>query len=483
MTPQLPTTARVPRSGIGAEYLDVLKRRGAEPGELIEHVVADDLVTVAYRGRFLAAPVFLSAAERALVAADLLQVHRLLTELPERLFDGDVAAMARAVGMTDTQTDIVRRATTADAPLVPLARSDLYRGADGFKLLELNITSALGGFENAGINRAMLAHPALSEFVAGRKLGYVDTFAGITRTLRAECARHMEPRGRRPVVALVDWPESFKSYEPRLKVMAALFDREGIDAVPCHVGQIGENGGRLEVAGRAIDVLYRFFLVEEIATPADAAFVEPLLRAFEEGRVGMFSRLDAELYGNKGALAMLSDDRNRHLFTAEERACVDRFLPWTRHVRATATDAEGRELDLLPYAEAHREDLILKPTLLHGGSGIVPGWTVGPEEWRARLAEALDGPYVLQERIKPIPEVFPADDGDGTQELFLNWGVFLTDPLVTGGDGYNGCLVRGSTDPEVGVVSMNGGARVACSFYETGETGETGDAAPAVDPA
>ncbi|MFE6052607.1 hypothetical protein ACFQ6N_17775 [Kitasatospora sp. NPDC056446] len=469
MTPQLPTPTSVPRSGLGAEYLDVLKRRGAGPGELTEHVAADDLVTVAYRGRFLASPVFLSAEERARVAADLYEIHRLLTELPRRLFGGDVEAMARAVGMTDTQTDIVRRAATADAPLVPLARSDLYRGADGFKLLELNITSALGGFENAGINRAMLRHPALSEFVAERNLAYADTFGGIVRTLRAECARHMAPQGRRPVVALVDWPESFTSYEPRLKVMAALFDREGVDAVPCHVGQISENGDRLEVAGRAIDVVYRFFLVEEIAAPADAEAIEPLLRAFEEGRVGMFSRLDAELYGNKGALAMLSDDRNREAFSPEERACVDRFLPWTRHVRATATDAAGRELDLLPYAEEHQQDLILKPTLLHGGSGIVPGWTVGPEEWRTQLAAALDGPYVLQERIRPTPETFPADDGDGTQELYLNWGVFLTDPQVTGGDGYNGCLVRGSTDPEVGVVSMNGGARVACSFYETDE--------------
>lgn len=37
-------------------------------------------------------------------------------------------------------------------------------------------------------------------------------------------------------------------------------------------------------------------------------------------------------------------------------------------------------------------------------------------------------------------------------------------------DGYNGCLVRGSTNPNVGVVSMAGGARVACSFYETDST-------------
>lgn len=77
---------------------------------------------------------------------------------------------------------------------------------------------------------------------------------------------------------------------------------------------------------------------------------------------------------------------------------------------------------------------MLKPTLLHGGNGVVPGWTVGPDEWRSRLTGALDGPYVMQERIRPVPEVFPADEGQGTQDLFPDRGVFLTDPQITGGD-------------------------------------------------
>ncbi|WP_405166646.1 hypothetical protein OG203_17045 [Nocardia sp. NBC_01499] len=460
-----PSAPCIPRSRLGAEYIEHVQEQGCEPADLMRHVVADELVTVAYGGRFLPSPVFLSRAERSQVADDLNQIYQLLTELPERLFRGDVGALARAVGMTTTQVDVVQRARQAGTALLPLARSDLYRGSSGFKLLELNITSALGGFESAGINRAMLLHPALASFVSDKRLAYTDTFGDIVKTLYAECAKHLN-HGRHPVVALVDWPESFESYEPRLKVMAALFETLGIDAIPCHVGQIAERNGRLEVRGRPIDVVYRFFLVEEIVTPADGELVAPLLRAFEEGRVGIFSRLDAELYGNKGTLAMLSDDRNRSAFSDEERRCIDRFLPWTRHVRTTATDSVGQEVDLVAYALAHQEDLILKPTLLHGGSGIVPGWTSSQEDWKAQLAAAVGGSYVLQERIRPIPEAFPADEGSGVQELYLNWGVFLTDPRVTGADGFSGCIVRGSSDPEVGVVSMSGGARVACTFSE-----------------
>jgi hypothetical protein len=460
--PTAPTVA-LPRSGLGRAYREQLALHATEPAELIKDTAASDLLAVAYRGRFLATPVFLSAAERATLAADLRTVHTLLTSIPDRLFDGDAGALARAVGMTPTQTAVVQRAA-AGPPLLPLARSDLYRDADGFKLLELNITSALGGFENADINRAMLRHPALARFVAEHDLAFVDTLHGIVSTLRAECAAFL---GReRPVVALVDWPESFRTYEPRLRVLATLLDSMGIDAVPCHVGQVRERGDRLEAHGKTIDAIFRFFLVEEIATPQDAALVEPVFRAVEAGTVGLFSRLDAELYGNKGALAILSDDRNRALLTADELACVDRFLPWTRYVRPTVTTAEGEEHDLIRLAVAEREDLILKPTLLHGGSGIVAGWTATPEEWAARLADAMDGPYVVQRRVRPIAETFPSLDGDDTEELYLNWGVFLTDPGVTGDDGYGGCIVRGSADPSVGVVSMSSGARVGCCFHE-----------------
>lgn len=454
-----------PRSELGTAYLDHVARHGAAPADLIADAAASDLLAVAYRGRFLPAPVFVSAAERSRLADDLGTLHGMLTSLPDRLYGGDPRALARAVGMNDHQVSVVSRAVATGAPLVPLARADLYRDDRGFRLLELNITSALGGFENAEVSRAMLAHPVLARFAEEHALGHVDTMQVIGDALRAECAAFL-PEDRRPVVALADWPESYRSYEPRLRVWAALLERLGFDAVPCHAGMIRSRGDRLEVDGRTIDIVFRFFLIEELATAADVELAEPLLRAAERGTVGMFSRLDAELYGNKGALALLSDDRHQHAFTPAERACVDRFLPWTRPVRKVVTDGDT-ERDLVPYAVREQGDLILKPTLLHGGSGIVAGWTVDAAEWRARLEEALDGPYVLQRRVRPAVERFPGEPGEAAQELYLNWGVFYADPAVTGGDGYAGCIVRGSTDPQVGIVSMAGGARIGGCLYET----------------
>lgn len=442
-------------------YLEHLARLGTDRSELATAAIASEQLAVAYRGRFLPCPVFLEPGERAQLARDMLLVHDLLAALPDRLFDGDRVAFGRALGLTDASLRLVRRAQPG--PPTALARADLYRSGDGFRLLELNITSALGGFENADINRAMLTHPALDSYVADRDLAYHDTFGSIADTLRFELGDRVD--GRRPVVALADWPESYKTYAPRLGVMAGLFDGLGVDAIPCHVGQFTETNGVLTVHGRAVDAVYRFFLLEEILTPADLALVEPVMAAAERGSVVLFSRIDAELYGNKGALAMLSDERNAHLFDATERECLTRFLPWTRYVRAKSTTTDGEPVDLIAYAREHQQDLILKPILLHGGAGIVAGWRVDVDEWAAHVAAAKDGAWVLQCRVRPEPEPFPVVGSDEYQDVYLNWGTFIADPRAIGGDGYAGCIVRGTTDAEVGVVAMGAGAHVGCGFH------------------
>jgi hypothetical protein len=270
---------------------------------------------------------------------------------------------------------------------------------------------------------------------------------------------------RRPVVALADWPDSYLTLAPRLRVMADLLDPMGVDAIACHVGEFTTVEGRLAVHGRVVDLVYRFFLLEDIETAADLALAEPVFACAERGDVVLFSRIDADMYGNKGALAMLSDDRYADRFSAREREVIDRFLPWTRYVRRRTTGPDGESVDVLAYARAHQQDLILKPVMSHGGAGIVVGWRVGVDQWLSRIADVLNGPWVLQRRVRPVPQPSPVVGGAGYQDVYMNWGVFVADPKAIGGTGYAGCIVRGTTDADVGVVSMGTGALVGCCFH------------------
>ncbi|MCQ0021849.1 hypothetical protein M4914_01950 [Streptomyces somaliensis DSM 40738] len=449
-----------PRSRLGHAYGEELAGR-APAGHPTAAARESAALTLAYRDRFLNGPAFLGEGERRALVRDLHTLYGLLCSLPERVFGGSVSALASAVGMDPLQSALVTRSARSGV-LLPLGRADLYHDGTGFRLLEFNVTSALGGFENADINRAMLAYPPLREFVRRHRLHYRDTLDGMARTVYAECAAVL-PADRPPVVAVVDTAGNFSAVGPRLRVLAGKLADHGFEGIACHLGEFTYPDGRPTVSGRAVDVVLRYFLAEDLTDPATAALLEPLLTAVEEGRVGLCSRLDAELYGNKGTLAMLSDDRHRDLFDAAELACLDRLLPWTRYVRPRATDPGGTEVDLLAHALAHREELVLKPTLLHGGNGVTAGWEVDGAEWERRIASAMDGPFVLQRRVRPVAEPFP-DGAGGVRELYPNWGVYLS-AHGAGDDGYAGGFVRASADPDAGVVAMGSGALVGCVFH------------------
>jgi hypothetical protein len=332
----------------------------------------------------------------------------------------------------------------------------VFRDETAFRVLELNLGSALGGLDNALLNRAFLTDPMVADFVASQGLSYVDTMDVLVETLRAECGL---PDGARPLIAVADWPDSFPVLERQLRYSAALLARHGLEAVPCHLGQLRVTGGRVWLAGRPVDVIYRVFLIKDLLRPEARDLADPVLRAAEQGEVGLFAPMDAELYGSKGALALLSDEANRQLFSDAELASLDRVLPWTRMVRPGPVTVGGAgQADMAEYALAEREHLVLKPTALHSGAGVIPGWLTSPADWRRELGGAMDGPFVLQRRIRPLAEPFPAENGP--QPWVLWWGVFL------GAPGYGGMIVRGSTDPDGGIKSMPHGATGTCCFHQ-----------------
>ena len=456
MTNTIRTTTALTNSSLTQAYLAGFAQRGERASEL-HSLVRDAVADTSYEGRSLSRPGFLDRASISQLIGDLDQLYASLTGLPQRLFGGDLSAFARAVGATEAQADVILR-SRGDRPS-RMGRADFYLTESGFQLMEVNWGAALGGLDGAILNRAMLKHPYVAAFVAEHGLGFVDPLTELVDTLFTEC--HVRP-GSRPVVALTDWPTSFEHLEPQLRTSAAILTPFGMEVYPCHVGQLRYADGRVWLGDRPIDVIYRLFLMEDLLTEAGPALIQPVLQAAERAEVAVFSPMDADLYGSKGALALLSDEENRRLWSPAERAALDRILPWTRMARPGPVTVAGATVDLAEYAIAEQRELILKPTMMHGGQGIAAGWLLEPDEWRERLEAAMGQPYVLQRRIHAIPERFPTDTG--VEEWTLSWGAFMVSR------GYGGMWLRGSRDPDA-TVNMLSGATATCCFTEPAVTG------------
>src|ERR1700730_19252018 len=159
------------------------------------------MLNVYYHGRYLSRPLFLGHRECEQLYADLENLRSALVSLPNRLYGGDLAAFARAVGANEIQVSAIMRSRGASKQ----SRADLYLDQSGFRLLELNMGSALGGMDNADMSRALLEHPVLAEFAQTYELEYVDTMREQINNYFAET--RFRP-GARPGLACTDWPSS-----------------------------------------------------------------------------------------------------------------------------------------------------------------------------------------------------------------------------------------------------------------------------------
>jgi hypothetical protein len=439
-------------------YLKEVASSGADAADLVGVDAHTDLIRRLPPERFLTRPLLLGAAERDQLHADLENLRSALVSLPDRLFAGDLAALARAVGLNDVQVSAVLRSRSES--VTRQTRADLYSDDTGFRLLEFNMGSTLGGMDNADIVRAYLTHPVLAGFADRHDLGYVDTMREQVNTMFAESEF---ASGSYPMVALTDWPSSYETMAPYMRQFAARWRELGLDAHPCHIGELAIRDGRVWLRDRPVDVISRMFLIEDLLeSPEAPSLMNPILDAAARGEVKIFTPMDSEVYASKGALAMLSDEQNRHLFSTEELTSLDRILPWTRMVRSgPVTLEDGRRVELVEYALAHRHDLAIKPTLLHGGNGVLLGWhdDTTEEQWHRQLTDALDGPYIVQRRIRPVPELFPGPDG-GQVPWIVAWGVF------TVASGYGGVFARANTvDSNVGVINLGSGSSVGGAMH------------------
>lgn len=437
---------------LAVEYLNRVIKEGIDAAELTAATVGvPELID--FQGRLMPNPIFLSAEDSVLLARQLDDIYDLLVSLPQRRFAGNRAEYGRVLGISEFQSAIVERAPREKPPL--LARADLYRTDSGFALLEMNTGSSLGGFDCAEINRALVSHPILAQFVEEKQLSWVDT---AERLLGTALAIHAERGGSVATVALVDWPDTFAMHQQTIEIFARLCRRAGIEVFVCHLGELQEAGGGLSYRGRNIDVVYRFFMLEYVNSAAGVELLQPLLRAAESGAVTLLSPVDADIYGYKAGLALVSEMVHSPDLDDRERESVTSLVPWTRSLRTVIDDPAGEPVDALRYAVGRQSELMLKPVSLHGGMGIVAGWTVDAEEWRRCIETSLDGPYILQQRVHPAPDLVL--DKQTIGRMYCNWGVFLAAATGVGAASYSGCFVRGSYDPDVDVVAFSTGALI-----------------------
>ena len=177
-----------------------------------------------------------------------------------------------------------------------------------------------------------------------------------------------------------------------------------------------------------ITLIYKRVLIHELVERC--GMDHPVVRAVRDRAVCMVNPFSCKMLHKKASLAVLSDERNARLFSAEEAQAIAAHIPWTRVVEERKTMFGGKEVDLSAVhprqsraarAEAERRVRRQGDRARLGGDGRGSG--------RRALAAANEEPYVVQERITLSDEPYPRVI-DGKLQVFDR--MLDTKPFVGG---------------------------------------------------
>ena len=302
-----------------------------------------------------------------------------------------------------------------------------------------------------------LALPIIREFVRSHHIYPMPTRPGVLHAL-LDSYRQFAGRSELPRIAILDWKE-VPTYS-EFVLFQQYFQSHGLQCIIGDPREVEYKGGKLYAGDYHITLIYKRVLIGELL--AKGGLDHPVVRAVRDNAVCMVNPFRCKILYKKASFAVLSDDRNAHLFSADELDAIHAHIPWTRVVSERKTTRGGKSIDLIPYVLKQKDQLVLKPNDDYGGHGIVLGWTVDAAAWERAVQSALAQPYIVQQRINLPSEPFPALVEGKVQ---IQGRMLDTAPFTWYGSYMDGCLTRISTAALLNVTA-GGGSTVPTFLVE-----------------
>ncbi|HET6470558.1 MAG TPA: hypothetical protein VFG38_01885, partial [Pseudomonadales bacterium] len=334
---------------------------------------------------------------------------------------------------------------------------------DGLAFLEPNL-SGIGGIHYGPVVEQLVMRDVVPEMQRYDPALRVQLPRDQRELFMQALIEHAESVGRSLRTLAFIEPKYERSGPDEQRVLAEFIEnRYGIAVVHVDPKELAMSRGEVVAGGRVVDVAYRDYEVRDLIAAERQAGVDmtPMRRLFADNRI--VSSIAGD-FDHKSCWELLTDDAlaARH-FAPEERRLFDKHVLWTRIVRpGRILTWDRRDVDLVEFALAQREELVLKPNRSYGGTGVHLGATVDAATWRAYVETALGGAddphgqWVLQ-RAAPIPVFdFPCADADGLfaeESFYTVMGFAATDHGL-------GVLCRVSQKQVVNVAQRGGIAAV-----------------------
>lgn len=360
----------------------------------------------------------------------------------------DDRLMLEQIGLTAQERDLVAMDPGYQDVSVT-SRLDSFLTSDRYQFVELNAECPAGIAYQDVAAEMFLELPLMREF---RQKHSVTPMYCREHMLDALLTiyRRVRPGDARPGIAIVDYKglptqrefELFKEY----------FESRGYAATIADPRDLELREGKLHHGDFKIDLVYRRVLTTELLEKIDEC--RPFVEAYRTGAAVFVNSFRTKYVHKKMLFGVLTDERHQHYFSDAEREAIRQSVPWTRRVEEIKTTHAGDVIDLLDFVRRNRTTLVLKPNDDYGGHGIYIGWESDENAWDQAIRKALDGDYLVQERVMTSREIFPYVNAEAGEVQMIEQLLDL-DPLLFFGR-VRGAFTRLSSSSLANVTSGAG---------------------------
>lgn len=370
-------------------------------------------------------PVIMDASRAAEMKRANRELCRLIRSIPQRVLGNDATRIAETYGIDSSDCYLIM-AVLENPRWVgrTLGRGDFIQSRSGFKCIEVNMTSSLGGWNSSHIASAYRTVPVLQRFFEslGRPVSYTNSaqalFEQVIEDARVDSvADGSEINVVFAVSAENRGSESWYRYAKGeyVRILRDVYGATG-ELMTCSYPELIESGG----------VLYhRSKPVHAVIESYQGLISSDVYRAWMAGRINVYNGPLTVVLSDKLNLALLSENEESDVFDEEERRIIREHIPWARSLTTGKTTFRGERIDLSDFVMAEREKLVLKPRREFGGLGVTLGRETAPELWAETIRRASrEGGWLVQERVESEPFLFQSGQ-HGCEPFNLVWGFLI----------------------------------------------------------
>lgn len=341
-------------------------------------------------------------------------------------------------------------------------RLDLTYTEDGFKILEVNVGSSIGGWQVQSFEKVIRSfHPQLTDPATGIKYESRNSQEIYIKFLVDKILSQVG--SHQPMINVfigVGHIDNDKIAQDIIDFFGGLLQKEfkkrGIQG-NAHTGKytsLALKNGKLCLKDEIMHGVVAFRVEEDEHIPAD------VFRAFIMDEIYFPDHLATGMYGDKRNLALLRELAEKNTFSKADNALIMKHIPWSSEISNKVVTYNNDTQPLIEILKIYKEKLVIKAAQGYQGKDVFIGKFSSDKEWEHAITIGMSkADFIAQEYNESIDYLAPNRDHEWTDHKLI-WGAFGF------GDHYGGVWARQSeVKTDVGVINSATGA-VEAIVYE-----------------